>query len=287
MFLSSSCAFTNLHNQLMNKIWPSMQVEWLKAHHVTMIYMALPQKCVSEFVKVPVYQAESPRSRGIASTWTFKTNSRIWHHPKIIQNTSKISTNLDCSATISEIQVLKCLPSSRSSNWSNLSLQDFHWFNLTLPKTCLVSLPFSMIGEKLSHQLQTYVAVFSFSKNVRNSTGLHEFARENTAHVQVLGVGFKGFVVAQDLRRACRRHWRNQQGIPQTMLCLYPRWTAAASAGRDVGPKISRRNLRLKEKMPINFLWGDFLGGVVLEMIFCLNWKINLKVVHWQPPPPV
>ena len=262
MFLSSSCAFTNLHNQLMNKIWPSMQVEWLKAHHVTMIYMDLPQKCVSEFVKVPVYQAESPRSRGIASTWTFKTNSRIWHHPKIIQNTSKISTNLDCSATISEIQVLKCLPSSRSSNWSNLSLQDFHWFQLD-PSQKHVSLayPFLWLVKNCPTNFKPTSPFFLFQKNVRNSTGLHEFARENTAHVQVLGVGFKGFVVAQDLRRACRRHWRNQQGIPQTMLCLYPRWTAAASAGRDVGPKISRRNLRLKEKMPINFLWGDFFGG--------------------------
>lgn len=210
--------------------------------------------------QTPYYIRPHPQEAGIASTWTFKTNSRIWHHPKIHPKHPPILTAPRLSLKFKYWNVCQVQDHQIGQL---LCLQDSNWFNLTSQKHVPLTYPFLWL-------------VKNFPTNFK-PTRLHEFSRENTAHVQVLGVGFKGFVVAQDLCRAGRRHWRNQQGIAQTMLCLYPRWTAAASAGRDVGPKISRRNLRLKEKMPINFLWGDFFGGGCVGDDFLSQLKNQFK----------
>lgn len=160
----------------------------------TWIYHRNACLSLSNFLFIRPHPQEATHSFNMDS---FKTNSGIWHHPKIIQNTSKTSTNLDYSATISEIQVLKCLQRFKIIKLAQLlCLQDSNWFNLTSQKHVPLTYPFLWL-------------VKNFPTNFK-PTRLHEFSGENTAHVQVLGVGFKGFVVAQDLRRACRRHWRNQ-----------------------------------------------------------------------------
>ena len=270
-FLSSSCAFTNLHNQLMNKIWPSMQVERLKTHHdLHDLHGFTTEMLFSEFVKLPVYQAPSPRSRDsfnmdFQNELTDLTSSQ--NHSKYIQNIHQFGLLRDYlwNSSIEMFAPFKII------KLAQLIFARFRLIQLDLSKTCPVNLPFLMIGE-------------NFPTNFK-PTRLHEFSGENTAHVQVLGVGFKGFVVAQNLCSACRRHWRNQQGIAQTMLCLYPRWLGR-EAGRDVHRKFPEEIWFLKKKNATTCFGGDFFG-VLLEMIFCLTWKTNLKVVHWQPPPPL
>ena len=175
-----------LHNLLMNKIWPSMQVEWLKTPWFTWIYHI--------------------------GAWVL-----AYQDHQIAQ----------------------------------LILARFNWFNLPTkgPVNWLLFRP-------------------------TPRPGLHEFSRENTAHVQVLGVGFEGFVVAQNLCGACRRHRRNQEGIAQAMLCL------GKGAGRDWFNENPIKNLRLKEKRH-NFSWGSL---VLLEML-CPTWDFQLKVVHCHSPP--
>ncbi len=44
-----------------------------------------------------------------------------------------------------------------------------------------------------------------------------EFPRKNSSSVHVRCVGFEGFVVAQNLTRACSRHGGNQEAVSDSM----------------------------------------------------------------------
>mmetsp|Transcript_49808 Transcript_49808/g.61157 ORF Transcript_49808/g.61157 Transcript_49808/m.61157 type:complete len:219 (-) Transcript_49808:119-775(-) len=73
----------------------------------------------------------------------------------------------------------------------------------------------------LGNQLRSQVLVpQTCSDQILQQMAIHlnELSREYSAHVEVLRVGLKGFIVAQDLRSGCCRHRSHQQGISDATL---------------------------------------------------------------------
>mmetsp|Transcript_115149 Transcript_115149/g.161857 ORF Transcript_115149/g.161857 Transcript_115149/m.161857 type:complete len:210 (+) Transcript_115149:316-945(+) len=74
-----------------------------------------------------------------------------------------------------------------------------------------------IVGDELEPQLLApQVAGDQVTEKV--PVDLHELPREHSAHVEVLRVRLEGLIVPQDLCCARRRHWRDQERVPETEL---------------------------------------------------------------------
>mmetsp|Transcript_73652 Transcript_73652/g.208598 ORF Transcript_73652/g.208598 Transcript_73652/m.208598 type:complete len:573 (-) Transcript_73652:343-2061(-) len=106
---------------------------------------------------------------------------------------------------------------------------------------------------------------------------LDELARQDAAHVQVLGVGLEGFVVAQNLGGAGRGHGRHEQGVPETVpgdLLLEARPVPPAAL-RGEAPEVklqlalARRGARVRLVGPV--AGGELAGRLAGREVDCLK----------------